>query len=398
MPSVLATDPIAAAEAANALGYPVVVKLAADEIEHKSDIGGVKVGLRDPAEVMAAYADVVSAGREVGADVSGRARPAAAVGRDRAAGRHRHRPGLGAGPRRRPRRGLGGDPARHRHPGAPGRPRPDPPGAAQPARRPAVRRPPRHREGRPGAVADAIAAAAALAAARRRGPTRWRSTRCWSEDPRSRPSTRSSPGEKSNPKSLSRTALHSAYLRNDTSVLPGGRHGTRSSRRTHRARRAPRRRADQGGGLLAVGAAPGTQRALLDAGPRGLRRAGLRRRQHRRGGPPGRSSWAASTTTSAASSCYAWQEHQAAHEEAARTARAGQAGGRDRPVRAVLGRRAGLPDGSWQRRDWCCCSSRRRPARLRADEAASRPRMDRAERHRCWTCRRTRSTGSTRAS
>jgi acyl-CoA synthetase (NDP forming) len=71
VPSVLATDPVAAAEAANALGYPVVVKLAADEIEHKSDIGGVKVGLRDPAEVMAAYADVVAAGREVGADVHG---------------------------------------------------------------------------------------------------------------------------------------------------------------------------------------------------------------------------------------------------------------------------------------------------------------------------------------
>jgi acetate---CoA ligase (ADP-forming) len=71
VPGVLATDPIAAAEAANALGYPVVVKLAADEVEHKSDIGGVKVGLRDPAEVMAAYADVVSAGREVGADVHG---------------------------------------------------------------------------------------------------------------------------------------------------------------------------------------------------------------------------------------------------------------------------------------------------------------------------------------
>jgi acyl-CoA synthetase (NDP forming) len=71
VPGVLAADPIAAAEAANALGYPVVVKLAADEIEHKSDIGGVRVGLRDPAEVMAAFADVVGAGREVGADVRG---------------------------------------------------------------------------------------------------------------------------------------------------------------------------------------------------------------------------------------------------------------------------------------------------------------------------------------
>ena len=71
VPSVLATDPVAAAEAANALGYPVVVKLAADELEHKSDIGGVKVGLRDPAEVMAAYADVTSAGRQAGVEVAG---------------------------------------------------------------------------------------------------------------------------------------------------------------------------------------------------------------------------------------------------------------------------------------------------------------------------------------
>jgi acyl-CoA synthetase (NDP forming) len=71
VPSVLATDPIAAAEAANALGYPVVVKLAADEIEHKSDIGGVKVGLGNAAEVLAAYADVVSAGLQAGADVQG---------------------------------------------------------------------------------------------------------------------------------------------------------------------------------------------------------------------------------------------------------------------------------------------------------------------------------------
>ena len=71
VPSVLGTDPEAAAAAAGALGYPVVLKLAADGIEHKSDIGGVKVGLRDAAEVRAAYADVVRAGREAGADVRG---------------------------------------------------------------------------------------------------------------------------------------------------------------------------------------------------------------------------------------------------------------------------------------------------------------------------------------
>jgi acetate---CoA ligase (ADP-forming) len=71
VPSVLVTDPQSAADAADALGYPVVVKLAADGIEHKSDIGGVKVGLRSRADVLAAYADVIAAGREAGADVHG---------------------------------------------------------------------------------------------------------------------------------------------------------------------------------------------------------------------------------------------------------------------------------------------------------------------------------------
>jgi len=71
VPSVLVTDPQSAADTAGELGYPVVVKLAADGIEHKSDIGGVKVGLQNAAEVLAAYADVVSAGYEAGADVRG---------------------------------------------------------------------------------------------------------------------------------------------------------------------------------------------------------------------------------------------------------------------------------------------------------------------------------------
>ena len=71
VPSTLAAGPEEAAAAADALGYPVVVKLAADGIEHKSDIGGVKVGLNNAAEVLAAYADVVSAGLEAGAEVQG---------------------------------------------------------------------------------------------------------------------------------------------------------------------------------------------------------------------------------------------------------------------------------------------------------------------------------------
>jgi acyl-CoA synthetase (NDP forming) len=71
VPSLLVTDPRSAADAAAELGYPVVLKLAADGIEHKSDIGGVKVGLRTATEVEVAYADVARAGREAGADVHG---------------------------------------------------------------------------------------------------------------------------------------------------------------------------------------------------------------------------------------------------------------------------------------------------------------------------------------
>jgi acetate---CoA ligase (ADP-forming) len=71
VPNVLVTDPQAAADAAGSLGYPVVLKLAADGIEHKSDIGGVKVGLGCAQEVQAAYGDVVRAGLEAGADVRG---------------------------------------------------------------------------------------------------------------------------------------------------------------------------------------------------------------------------------------------------------------------------------------------------------------------------------------
>jgi acyl-CoA synthetase (NDP forming) len=69
--SILATDAQAAAEAADELGYPVVVKLAADDIEHKSDIGGVKIGLPNGGEVLAAYTEVVRAGNEAGAEVRG---------------------------------------------------------------------------------------------------------------------------------------------------------------------------------------------------------------------------------------------------------------------------------------------------------------------------------------
>lgn len=44
-----------AAEAASTLGYPVVMKIASPDIQHKSDIGGVKLNLADHTAVRAAY-------------------------------------------------------------------------------------------------------------------------------------------------------------------------------------------------------------------------------------------------------------------------------------------------------------------------------------------------------
>ena len=41
--------------AAQDIGYPVVLKLLAAEVQHKSDIGGVMLGIRSENEMRAAY-------------------------------------------------------------------------------------------------------------------------------------------------------------------------------------------------------------------------------------------------------------------------------------------------------------------------------------------------------
>jgi acyl-CoA synthetase (NDP forming) len=64
-----AQDAVAAAER---LGYPVVLKICAAEIAHKSDIGGVALNLQTAEAVRDAYARVAAAGRGVkGAKVEG---------------------------------------------------------------------------------------------------------------------------------------------------------------------------------------------------------------------------------------------------------------------------------------------------------------------------------------
>ena len=53
-----ATDEAGALAAARALGYPVVLKTDEPAITHKSDVGGVVLGLDDPGALAVAYADL----------------------------------------------------------------------------------------------------------------------------------------------------------------------------------------------------------------------------------------------------------------------------------------------------------------------------------------------------
>lgn len=53
--SELASTPDQAVEAARQIGYPVVLKIASPDILHKTDVGGVKVNLRNASEVRDAF-------------------------------------------------------------------------------------------------------------------------------------------------------------------------------------------------------------------------------------------------------------------------------------------------------------------------------------------------------
>jgi len=57
--SVLATKEKEATKAAKKIGYPVVMKIASPQIIHKSDAGGVKVGLKTPQEVKRAFKEII---------------------------------------------------------------------------------------------------------------------------------------------------------------------------------------------------------------------------------------------------------------------------------------------------------------------------------------------------
>jgi acyl-CoA synthetase (NDP forming) len=58
LPYKLATSEDGAASAAKKMGYPVALKVVSDEISHKSDIGGVKVRIRDEPALRLAFREI----------------------------------------------------------------------------------------------------------------------------------------------------------------------------------------------------------------------------------------------------------------------------------------------------------------------------------------------------
>jgi acetyltransferase len=59
-PTLTSSSAAAAAAAAQKLGFPVVLKIHSPDISHKSDVDGVRVSLRDEADVTQAYEDIVA--------------------------------------------------------------------------------------------------------------------------------------------------------------------------------------------------------------------------------------------------------------------------------------------------------------------------------------------------
>lgn len=58
-PVVLTASAAEAAEIAAGMGYPVVLKVASPKILHKTDVGGVKIGINSPEEVKLAFMEIM---------------------------------------------------------------------------------------------------------------------------------------------------------------------------------------------------------------------------------------------------------------------------------------------------------------------------------------------------
>ena len=68
-PIKLSTSADEAAELAEEMEFPVVLKIASDKILHKSDIGGVKVGIENADEAKAAYDEIIANAKAAHPDI-----------------------------------------------------------------------------------------------------------------------------------------------------------------------------------------------------------------------------------------------------------------------------------------------------------------------------------------
>jgi acyl-CoA synthetase (NDP forming) len=66
----LATTREAAQAQAREMGFPVALKIISPEISHKSDVGGVKLDLKTPEEVAAAYDEIVASVKQAAPDAA----------------------------------------------------------------------------------------------------------------------------------------------------------------------------------------------------------------------------------------------------------------------------------------------------------------------------------------
>ncbi|MCF6156154.1 MAG: CoA-binding protein [Candidatus Brocadia sp.] len=63
--SILATTGTEAAQAAEEIGYPVVAKISSPDILHKSDFGGVRIGIKDATAVRRFFSDITQKARRL---------------------------------------------------------------------------------------------------------------------------------------------------------------------------------------------------------------------------------------------------------------------------------------------------------------------------------------------
>lgn len=60
LPYKLASSEAEAIQSAKKIGYPLAMKVVSEQISHKSDIGGVKVGIRNEKELVLAWKEIIS--------------------------------------------------------------------------------------------------------------------------------------------------------------------------------------------------------------------------------------------------------------------------------------------------------------------------------------------------